>query len=720
MQGHRSSISPLPDSINFDSGSSSSGVAVDQQICWGNLRDQAESRLIDCTISGVGADTFMGSVAQEGQNLNRWLVGEPSSSSAPDADNHDERNMQNGWPSSANAAPRLEAQCYQPTSSVSRSNINLNLDGNHHHVSGQSFMQFHSTGSSSHNYDLNMGPIGRVGGDHMECFNSSDYGDVENKLMMSGSNPSDPFASAISNGFLMEEGESRPARSLDNRRLSCKRKAVEVNVGQSSTGGSSFSRENNLWPDVSPFYDEGSSMNASTPVRSAHGSCPPDFLNPRLGLGMGGLIPENHAPNVAGGAETSQQNHRMRLRMNSSSQQDSVLRSSYTPMENGYSSAPPVHQQLRHLPVNPQLDLTAPMPPNSTAASGQSSPLRMSQRHIQALRWNASPSSLPASSSAAAGQPEADALLIDDLGSRSASRNISEPPIFNPALEGRSSSHYPRNWPLGGSNASLTRHAASSSRSSQGSDSHILAGPNWVPRRSQSPYSRRLSEYVRRTLLPAVGAEAVAQGHNILAQRAASSSSQELPPSGSGSQGHNLAYPRSALRLERQGDGAGAAPYSLRALAAGGEGRSRLVSEIRNVLDLMRRGEALRLEDVMILDQTVLFGVADIHDQHRDMRLDVDNMSYEELLALEERIGNVCTGLSEETILSLMKQRTYLALMKEEQMEIEPCCICRENYNEGEELGTLDCGHDFHTGCIKQWLAQKNLCPICKTTGLSI
>ena len=31
----------------------------------------------------------------------------------------------------------------------------------------------------------------------------------------------------------------------------------------------------------------------------------------------------------------------------------------------------------------------------------------------------------------------------------------------------------------------------------------------------------------------------------------------------------------------------------------------------------------------MILDQSVLFGMPDIHDRHRDMRLDVDNMSYE-------------------------------------------------------------------------------------------
>lgn len=31
----------------------------------------------------------------------------------------------------------------------------------------------------------------------------------------------------------------------------------------------------------------------------------------------------------------------------------------------------------------------------------------------------------------------------------------------------------------------------------------------------------------------------------------------------------------------------------------------------------------------MLLDHSVFAGMADIHDRHRDMRLDVDNMSYE-------------------------------------------------------------------------------------------
>lgn len=43
----------------------------------------------------------------------------------------------------------------------------------------------------------------------------------------------------------------------------------------------------------------------------------------------------------------------------------------------------------------------------------------------------------------------------------------------------------------------------------------------------------------------------------------------------------------------------------------------------------------------------------------------------------------------------------------------------QEEYNDGEDLGTLECGHDFHRDCVKQWLMQKNICPICKTAGLS-
>ncbi|KAH0909979.1 hypothetical protein HID58_033300 [Brassica napus] len=140
---------------------------------------------------------------------------------------------------------------------------------------------------------------------------------------------------------------------------------------------------------------------------------------------------------------------------------------------------------------------------------------------------------------------------------------------------------------------------------------------------------------------------------------------------------------------DRQGDGVAGAHHSFRALAAASRGRSsRLtVSQMQNILDVMRR------------------------DPNHNLRL-------EELLALEERIGDVCTGVNEETISNRLKQRKFKSSTKSPQ-DAEPCCICQEEYSEGEDMGALECGHDFHSQCIKEWLKQKNLCPICKTTGLN-
>lgn len=48
----------------------------------------------------------------------------------------------------------------------------------------------------------------------------------------------------------------------------------------------------------------------------------------------------------------------------------------------------------------------------------------------------------------------------------------------------------------------------------------------------------------------------------------------------------------------------------------------------------------------------------------------------QELLALEERIGNVNTGLNEETIVARLKQKKHVNAV-ESQVEEEPCCVCQ-------------------------------------------
>nr|CAD1841930.1 unnamed protein product [Ananas comosus var. bracteatus] len=119
----------------------------------------------------------------------------------------------------------------------------------------------------------------------------------------------------------------------------------------------------------------------------------------------------------------------------------------------------------------------------------------------------------------------------------------------------------------------------------------------------------------------------------------------------------------------------------------------------------------------MTIDQSVLYGSREMSDQHRDMRLDIDNMSYEELLALGERIGYVSTGLPDELISRCLTQTVYCAPNEnQDDQEEGNCIICLEEYGNGDHVGGLNCGHDFHATCIRKWLRVKNLCPICKAT----
>lgn len=159
----------------------------------------------------------------------------------------------------------------------------------------------------------------------------------------------------------------------------------------------------------------------------------------------------------------------------------------------------------------------------------------------------------------------------------------------------------------------------------------------------------------------------------------------------------------------------------LHTLRADGEYRRQFLSEILNAMHHAFRNEDLNIEELVMLDPSIIYAGGDGHDQHRDMRLDVDNMSYEELLALEERIGNVNTGLDEEKITMCLRESKYssldatLAAISQES-DVK-CSICQEEFVEEDELGRLDCSHGYHSICIKQWLLQKNECPICKASA---
>ncbi|XP_062192403.1 E3 ubiquitin-protein ligase MBR2-like [Phragmites australis] len=109
------------------------------------------------------------------------------------------------------------------------------------------------------------------------------------------------------------------------------------------------------------------------------------------------------------------------------------------------------------------------------------------------------------------------------------------------------------------------------------------------------------------------------------------------------------------------------------------------------------------------------------NDRHRGMRMDIDDMSYEELLALGERIGTVSTGLSDGALSECLKRSLYVPTIStsHEDGDIK-CIICQEEYFSGVEVAKMVCKHYYHITCIQQWLRQKNWCPICKSVASAI
>ncbi|KAK7310846.1 hypothetical protein RJT34_08607 [Clitoria ternatea] len=702
MQGQRGTIGSMSDTLDLDCGSTPSNSTVDQQIFWNNVRNPAENQVPDYILSpGDMNSSYVNSINHEWQNLSGWSLGEPSSSNAThEINNNNEQKRELGWSSTIPTGPRLEERRVEPNNTLSLDNVNT----------GPIYMRSPNSCLMPQNLNLNAG-LADSGSDncqHLEHPNMHKSSGSANECIPSNVGPGPFLLPSGNNGFLVEDTDSRPGCSVDTRRASCKRKAVEGNTGQSSDAGSSrYSQhtDGSAWHTIPTLDNAGS---------SSRRSIPPEQVNARLGLGMGDEPSKNVLDsNIVGSSESFHRN--LRLRINPSNQHNSIPPTAFSTgsmISHSSGSSPQVSQSFH--PVDNSLNLRSAPPIDNMIPQSQP-PLVIHvpalPRNRQSFRWSGSSSSRNIHSPNSIIREDRDQ---EDASSRSMPRNILEHPVFVPSMDLRNLGQNPIiRASSSNENLSIPGNVASSSRAGSNPATNPSFASTWVSRPNPPQHPRRLSEYIRRSLF-SPGSDAIGSpSNNYSSLRSGLSISESRVLSSGAGAGAN---PRSSPWLERQGDSDFGIPYSLRALALAGEGSSRLVSELRNVLGLVRRGG--RYEDFMILDHSILSGIADVHDRHRDMRLDVDNMSYEELLALEERIGNVSTGLSEETVLKLLKQRKY-STETVSQIDAEPCCVCQEDYGDGDDIGTLDCGHDYHFKCIKQWLMHKNLCPICKTTGLA-
>tara|TARA_Y100001949_G_C15794808_1_gene246615 strand:- start:160 stop:528 length:369 start_codon:yes stop_codon:yes gene_type:complete len=48
----------------------------------------------------------------------------------------------------------------------------------------------------------------------------------------------------------------------------------------------------------------------------------------------------------------------------------------------------------------------------------------------------------------------------------------------------------------------------------------------------------------------------------------------------------------------------------------------------------------------------------------------------------------------------------------------EDCAICLDDYSENNKCSELYCGHKFHNNCFREWILEREVCPLCNV-GLS-
>jgi len=88
--------------------------------------------------------------------------------------------------------------------------------------------------------------------------------------------------------------------------------------------------------------------------------------------------------------------------------------------------------------------------------------------------------------------------------------------------------------------------------------------------------------------------------------------------------------------------------------------------------------------------------------------------SYEELLAMQERLGFVNRGLPQEQLSNIATMKYTVGTIPN-----TSCSVCLYDFAEEEDVRGLQCGHWFHQNCVDNWLVNhRNSCPLCREPAI--
>ena len=94
-------------------------------------------------------------------------------------------------------------------------------------------------------------------------------------------------------------------------------------------------------------------------------------------------------------------------------------------------------------------------------------------------------------------------------------------------------------------------------------------------------------------------------------------------------------------------------------------------------------------------------------------------LSYEQLLALQERLGGAVPRGASQSQIDALPTRRYEPPRPgtsggDSGSTADCCAICLSTFEQGEELRSMPCAHAFHKDCVDQWLNGSKKCPVCR------
>eukprot|EP00347_Sterkiella_histriomuscorum_P007155 403350055 len=97
-------------------------------------------------------------------------------------------------------------------------------------------------------------------------------------------------------------------------------------------------------------------------------------------------------------------------------------------------------------------------------------------------------------------------------------------------------------------------------------------------------------------------------------------------------------------------------------------------------------------------------------EESKETTPNTENMTYEQLLELGDKLGKVSKGLTKQQF-----DKIPIKIWKNvKSTDSKTCSICFDEFTKDQKVKVLNgCKHEYHEGCLGKWLEGEKRCPVC-------